>query len=130
MLLKIKSEIKNKIEYEFYYYAFHNHTILTRVYYQFFRCFLPAINNNVITQLSEYEENEENDNNEENEEKQINATKSSKSDEFVIYLTNIPKVLFCNCGHISICVECDEVKSLVVCPVCKTENTIKRTKEY
>ena len=25
------------------------------------------------------------------------------------------------------CEECEEVKSLVVCPVCKTENTIKRT---
>ena len=41
-----------------------------------------------------------------------------------------PTVLFCNCGHLSLCVECDKVKSLVVCPVCKTENTIKRTIEY
>ena len=35
-----------------------------------------------------------------------------------------PNVLFCNCGHIPICVECDEVKGLEVCPVCKNESYI------
>ena len=53
--------------------------------------------------------------------------KTFKSDECVICLTNSPNVLFCNCGHLCLCEECEEVKSLVVCPVCKTENTIKRT---
>ena len=51
-------------------------------------------------------------------EKIINTGKFFKSDEFVTCLTS--------CGHIPICVECEEVKSLVVCPVCKSENTIKR----
>ena len=62
-----------------------------------------------------------------NLERKINASKTFKSDECVICLTNPPNVLFCNCGHIAICVECDETKSLLNCPVCKTENTIKRT---
>ena len=47
-----------------------------------------------------------------------------------ICLTNPPNVLFCNCGHIPICVECDVVKGFYVCsvcPICKTENSIKRT---
>ena len=77
------------------------------------------------------EEGEEEE--EEEEEKQIitiNTDKSFKSYECVICLTKPPSVLFCNCGHLSLCVECDKVKSLVVCPVCKTENTIKRPIEY
>ena len=60
-----------------------------------------------------------------NLERKINASKSFKSDECVICLTNPPNVLFCNCGHLCLCVECEEMKSLKVCPVCKTENTIK-----
>ena len=36
--------------------------------------------------------------------------KSFKSSECIICLTNPPNVLFCNCGHIPKCVECDEVK--------------------
>ena len=63
----------------------------------------------------------------EEEEPIINADKSFKSDECVICLTSLPNVLFCNCGHIAICVECDKAKSLKNCPICKTENAIKRT---
>ena len=50
----------------------------------------------------------------EEEKETINTDKSFKSDECVICLTNLPSVLFCNCGHIAICVECDKVKSLNV----------------
>ena len=67
---------------------------------------------------------------EESEEPIINADKTFKSDVCVICLTNSPNVLFCNCGHIAICEECDEVKSLKTCPICKTENKIKQTVEY
>ena len=64
---------------------------------------------------------------EEEEEKPIiDIGKSFKSNECVICLTNPPNVLFCNCRHIAICVEYDEMKSLKNCPVCKTENAIKR----
>ena len=61
------------------------------------------------------------------EEPRINTEKTFKENECVICLTNPPNVLFCNCGHIAICVECDIVKSLKDCPMCKTETTIKRT---
>ena len=57
----------------------------------------------------------------------INAGQSFKSNECVICLDNPPNVLFCNCRHMCICEECDRVKSVETCPVCKTENTIKQT---
>ena len=87
---------------------------------------------NDIEYLAEEDIEEERIRREEEEEeekrnKQINTDKTFKSDECVICLTNSPNVLFCNCGHLCLCEECEEVKSLVVCPVCKTENTIKRT---
>ena len=44
----------------------------------------------------------------------------------VICLTNLPNVLFCNCGHIPICGECKEIKPLDICLICKTHNFIKR----
>ena len=62
--------------------------------------------------------------------KQINTKQTFKSVECVICLTNTPNVLFCNCGHLCLCTECDKVKSLNTCPVCKTETTIKRDIEY
>ena len=58
--------------------------------------------------------------------KPINSIQTFKFDECVICLTNQPIILFCNCGHIPICTECYKLKSLSVCPVCKTENTILR----
>ena len=76
--------------------------------------------------LEESEEERE----EESEEPVINIAKTFKSDECVICLTNPPYVLFCNCRHLCLCVECDEAKILEKCPVCKTKNTIKRTIEY
>ena len=68
--------------------------------------------------------------NDEKEIKQINTEQTFKSVECVICLTNPSNVLFCNCGHLCICIECNKVKSLKDCPMCKTENTIKRTLEY
>ena len=73
---------------------------------------------------SEYYEQEESE-----EEPIINIEKSFKYDECIICLTNLPNVLFCNCGHIAICEECDKMKSLNTCPVCKTKGTIKRIVE-
>ena len=61
--------------------------------------------------------------------KPINSIQTFKFDECVICLTNQPIILFCNCGHIPICIECYKLKSLSVCPVCKTENTILRVIE-
>ena len=59
-------------------------------------------------------------------ERKINTNQTFKSNECVICLTNPPNVLFCNCGHLCLCVECDKVKSLKDCPMCKTENKIRR----
>ena len=63
------------------------------------------------------------------ETKIINPSKIFKSEECIICLENQPIILFCNCGHISICTECYKLKSLSVCPICKTENEIIRTLE-
>ena len=63
------------------------------------------------------------------EPKIINPSKIFKSDECIICMVNKPNILFCNCGHISICTECYKLKSLSACPICKTENEIIRTLE-
>ena len=75
----------------------------------------------------EYREGEEESEEESKEEPVINIDKSFKSDECVICLTNLPNVLFCYCGHLCFCEERDKVETLNTFPVCKTENTIKRT---
>ena len=74
----------------------------------------------------EREESEEESEKESEENKIINTRKSFKSDECVICLTEPPNVLFCNCGHIAICVECSKIERLEQCPICKTENIILR----
>ena len=57
----------------------------------------------------------------------ISIKKTFKEDKCVICLTNPPSVLYCNCGHQVLCVECSKmVERLKICPVCKTENTILR----
>ena len=61
--------------------------------------------------------------------KPINSIQTFKTDDCVICLTNPPQVLFCNCGHLCLCVECNKMKTLKTCPVCKTENTILRVIE-
>ena len=67
------------------------------------------------------EEQESEEEEEREEEQVINAAQTFKSNECVICLSNPPKVLFCNCGHIAICEECDRTKSLETCPVSKTK---------
>ena len=58
--------------------------------------------------------------------KVINANKIFKLDECVICSNKPPNILFCNCGYIPICRECDETEPLNKCPVCKIDATIKR----
>ena len=59
----------------------------------------------------------------------INSSQTFKSVECVICLTNRPNVLFCNCGHIAICSECEKIEEFNKCPICKTENEIIRILE-
>ena len=56
----------------------------------------------------------------------INSSQCFKSGECVICLTNLPNVLFCNCGHICFCSECEKLKNSNLCPICKIENKIIR----
>ena len=58
--------------------------------------------------------------------KVIKIDKIFKTEECVICLLTKPNVLFCGCGHLCICNECNKIKKLNVCPVCRTENTILR----
>ena len=62
-----------------------------------------------------------------NEARIINSSLSFKSNECVICLTNPPNVLFCNCGHLCLCSECERKKLSNKCPICKTENEIIRS---
>ena len=64
-----------------------------------------------------------------NEDKIINSTKTFYSKECIICLTNPPQVLFCNCGHLCYCLECEKLKTSNKCPICKTENEIIRMLE-
>ena len=59
----------------------------------------------------------------------INPSKIFKSEECIICLTNPPNVLFCNCGHLCLCLECERKKISNKCPICKTENEIIRIME-
>ena len=59
----------------------------------------------------------------------INSSQCYKSEECVICLTNPPNVLFCNCGHLCYCLECEKLKNSNLCPVCKTKNDIIRVLE-
>ena len=62
--------------------------------------------------------------NDEENETIINTTKIFKSEECVICLSTKPDILFCDCGHICICSECDIVKNLGVSPMCRVRSTI------
>ena len=56
--------------------------------------------------------------------RETNENKMFKSDECAICMSNPPNVLFCNCGHLSICSGCFETIRQVQnqCVVCKEEN--------
>ena len=58
--------------------------------------------------------------------KVIKIDKKSKLEQCVICLEEKSNVLFCGCGHVCICNECNKIKKLDVCPICRTENTILR----
>ena len=59
------------------------------------------------------------------EPKPLKALTSFRTDTCVICLTKPPKVLFTDCRHICICLECKEIKQLGKCPYCKTTISTK-----
>ena len=52
----------------------------------------------------------------------INANKTFKTEECLICVENKPNVLFCGCGHLSVCEECIKYYESYQCPVCKNIN--------
>ena len=59
-----------------------------------------------------------------NYKKLIKAEKIFKEDVCVICLTNPANILFCNCGHLCVCKECNKIgEGLEKCPICNAENT-------
>ena len=56
----------------------------------------------------------------------FNDNKSFKIEKCVVCLEEEPKVLFCNCGHTAICVECSKIEQFDRCPSCNIENNILR----
>ena len=125
-ILKALKNMKNKYIDEGYHITFTKPVTLIIWLKRsgFFFLFLEGYSRDIIPrnlqstpEYSEEEESEE-EREEESEEPVINTDKSFKSSECIICLTNPPNVLFCDCGHLCLCVECDEVKGLDVCPVC------------
>ena len=57
--------------------------------------------------------------------KTLKALKYFRTDTCVICLTEPPNVLFTDCRHICICLECEEIKPLGKCPYCKTTISTK-----
>ena len=57
---------------------------------------------------------------EDEDEETPKVTKSFKPDKCVICLSNEPNILFSNCKHICICLECEEVNPLNSCPYCRS----------
>ena len=57
----------------------------------------------------------------------INENKTFKPDTCIICVDNVPNVIYCNCGHIPICAECNKIiKDKTVCPFCTHKNKTKR----
>ena len=62
---------------------------------------------------------------EEEKEKQITVIKSFREDKCVVCLMNEPKVLFYDCMHYCVCLECEEIKPFSSCPCCRTRISTK-----
>ena len=62
---------------------------------------------------------------EEEEEKPITVIKSFREDKCVVCLMNEPKVLFYDCMHYCVCLECEEMKPFKSCPCCRTRISTK-----
>ena len=123
---EIKNYVKNEIEEMNIFFMFNNFRVPFYIDVNIYR----SIEHRALLQ---HEINMRNPRNNEDrlnssyKTKILNAEKTFKESECVICLTEPSNVLFCNCGHICICIECSKKgESLEKCPICKTENTILR----
>ena len=87
-------------------------------------CINEELNKGLILKVIKIERINENEN--ENI-RDINENKTFKPDTCIICVNNVPNVIYCNCGHIPICAECNKIiKDKTVCPFCTHKNKTKR----
>ena len=55
----------------------------------------------------------------------LTPLKSFRTDTYVICLIKEPYILFTDCRHICICLECEEIKPLNKCPYCRVNISTK-----
>ena len=63
----------------------------------------------------------ESDSSDEEEEPPKPIEESFKTDTCVICLDKEPNILFTDCNHICMCLECEKIKPSVKCPYCRNE---------
>ena len=73
----------------------------------------------------EEEEEYEVDITREEEEEPLTVIKSFRGEKCVVCLSKEPKVLFYDCKHYCVCLECEEMKPLKSCPCCRTRISTK-----
>ena len=56
----------------------------------------------------------------------LNGIESFKTDECIICTETPPNIVYCICGHICICEECNKKHKSSVCLICKTHNVIRK----
>ena len=78
-----------------------------------------------IIQYEEEEEYEVEITREEEEEQPITVLKAYKEDKCEVCLSKEPKVLFYDCMHYCVCLECEERKPFKSCPCCRTRISTK-----
>ena len=75
----------------------------------------------------EYESEDEEDEEEEDDEDTtpVAISKPFHSDQCVVCLSKKPELLFVNCLHCCVCLECEETNPFRRCPSCRTHISIK-----
>ena len=72
-----------------------------------------------------FPEEEDEEEEEEGEEKPITVIESFREDKCVVCLINEPRVLFYDCMHYCVCLECEEIKPFKSCPYCRIRISTK-----
>ena len=87
-----------------------------------FRFFVPIviyIDARGVYEWTDTEEESEDEFENESEDESI-TLKAYKTDKWVVCLMNEPKILFYDCVHYCVCLECEERKPFKKCPYCRT----------
>ena len=73
----------------------------------------------------EYGSEYENEDEEEEDTTPVAISKPFHSDQCVVCLSKKPELLFVNCLHRCVCMECEETNPFHRCPSCRTHISIK-----